>query len=67
MADDELATLRRLTARAKRCHDQAAAADDERDDEIRQLVAAGKIPISRIAATVGVKPARIYQIRDRRR
>lgn len=59
-----------IIARAER--DRADAEHDavkhaaDRDDAIRQAIAAG-VPVAQIAEAAGIKPARVYQIRDGRR
>ena len=62
------ATLLQQIADARGNRDQVKArADAEFNDLIRAGVASKKAPVAAIAAAAGLSPARVYQIRDRRR
>lgn len=61
-----LAKIRTAAGRRNEARAIAAAAEGERDQLVRDALAAG-IPASTVAAAAGLSKPRMYQIRDRRR
>ena len=64
---DDLTTLKAHVARRAELLDQLATVEQERDDEIRHLIASGRHKAATIAEAAGVSVPRVYQIRDGRR